>query len=197
MRLPILTIAVLLCYCSFAQLDPADALRAKLGEKEIEDKKKLEAPFPLDTATKKFAFIEVVNIDSTSAATLYSRAKLFIANSFVSAKDVVQLADDDTKTVVCKGAYETNGLGSVKFKLTIQCKDNRYRYTITDFTHIAYFTNISFTGGELENKFPDCGRMNMIMSQWKTIKGFAYRAAVNTIAQMKVAMKGSGANDNW
>jgi hypothetical protein len=89
----------------------------------------------------KYEFTEVVNVDSANADKLYSRAKIFIVDAFKSGKDVTQLNDDASKTVIGKGIIQISFkslIGSadkklVNFKLTIQCKDGRYKYTLTNF----------------------------------------------------------------
>jgi len=88
-----------------------------------------------------YELTEVVQLDSVSAANLYSRAKKFVAINFNSGKAVTQLNDDNTKTVIGKGvttALVNPGIGThvpinVDYTFTIQCKDNRYKYSITDF----------------------------------------------------------------
>jgi hypothetical protein len=88
-----------------------------------------------------YEFTEVVKLDSASADKLYSNAKLFIVDAFKSGKDVTQLNDDNSKTIAASGNDKivTKGfVGSaidkrVKFRILIQCKDGRYKYTINNF----------------------------------------------------------------
>lgn len=83
----------------------------------------------------------MIPVDSVSGVDLYSRAKKFVAVNFNSGKAVTQLNDDNTKTGIGKGITTTlvnPGLGTrvpikVDYTFTIQCKDNRYKYSITDF----------------------------------------------------------------
>lgn len=82
-------------------------------------------------ADGKYEYTGVVNVDSASADKLYSNAKLFIADNFKSGKDVTQLNDDYSKTVIGRGIEH-----SVKFKITIQCKEGKYRYVVEDFEYI-------------------------------------------------------------
>lgn len=92
-------------------------------------------------ADGKYEFTEVVNVDSVSADKLYSNAKIFIVHAFKSGKDVTQLNDDNTKTVIGKANMHliVSGLiGSaidkwVNYTVTIQCKDGRYKYSFSDF----------------------------------------------------------------
>jgi hypothetical protein len=98
---------------------------------------------PLDSATNEIVYTEVVKVDSVSAADLYSRAKLFVADVYKSSKDVTQLNDDASKTILIKpityvqfsglmtSAYSAN----VQYQLKIEIKDNRYRYRIEGFDY--------------------------------------------------------------
>ena len=56
----------------------------------------------MDIDTLQFNFSEVVQVDTLNAKTLYSNAKLLIANA-VSAKNVTQLEDENSNTIVVKG----------------------------------------------------------------------------------------------
>ncbi|MBA3707160.1 MAG: DUF4468 domain-containing protein, partial [Bacteroidetes bacterium] len=91
-------------------------------------------------ADGQYEYSEVVNVDSFFASKLYSNAKLFIVEAFKSGKDVTQLNDDNTKTVVGNGAdpIVLKGLAGsaidkyLKFRINIQSKDNKYKYTINN-----------------------------------------------------------------
>ncbi len=107
---------------------------------------------------------EVVKLDSTTQKELYSRAKLFFAESFKSAKKVIQL-DDGSSIIVGKGITTfTSGKGLTKanidisFLLKIELKEGQYRYTIS---------NIVTTGYAIP-----------IEQYWKKLYG-PYRPAVN------------------
>ena len=92
-------------------------------------------------ADGKYEYTEVVNVDSSDAASLYSKAKMFIVSAFKSGKDVTQLNDDNSKTVIGKGVTPVSikiiigppVSSYVGFTISIQCKNNRYRYLINDF----------------------------------------------------------------
>lgn len=102
-----------------------------------------------------YEYSEVVSVDSTSAQKLYSNAKIFVVTAFKSGKAVTQMNDDASKTVAGNGTDQivTKGLvGSavdkfILFRILIQCKDGRYRYTITNF-------KINFTNGVESVTYP-------------------------------------------
>lgn len=69
------------------------------------------------------------------AQDLFLKAKLWIAENFNSAQDVIQLDSPETNTIVCKGIYlyDQGKLSEMRVHLTlkIEAKENRFRYTIT------------------------------------------------------------------
>jgi hypothetical protein len=97
---------------------------------------------PKDSVTGKMTYTDVVKIDSSKANELYSKAKMWIAEAFKSAKDVMQLDDKDNSTLIAKGLTIWNGkalgstsqIGYVHFTIKIECKEGRYKYTFTDYT---------------------------------------------------------------
>jgi hypothetical protein len=59
-----------------------------------------------------------------------------VAVTYKSAQDVIQLDDKDAGRLICKGNFQTTWLTNqawVRHVLTIEVKDGRYRYTLTDF----------------------------------------------------------------
>lgn len=92
-----------------------------------------------------YEYAEVVQLDSTyKKELLYKNSKLFFANVFKSAKDVLQYDDRDEGKVIGKGNFNIEGgqivfLTSVtekwrvNFSLEIFAKHGRYRYRIYDF----------------------------------------------------------------
>lgn len=106
----------------------------------------------------RYELTEVVKAENSSAEDLYSNAKKFIALKFKSGKEVTQLNDENSKTVVGKGSMTVKlkiSIGSpvyspVDYTFTISCKDNKYRYSITDF--LFYNTGDLRTTKELEDE---------------------------------------------
>lgn len=152
---------------------------------------------PLDSATQKYTYTEVVKVDSASADALYSRAKVALAKLFVSGKDVSQVNDDNAKQVVGKGFTEcitSDGMmkrnfGKIWFVLTIQCKDGRYKYTITDFEQES--TAWPYTLGALEQE-----KVKLITKNtWNRIRSYTADQMTTLIADLKKIMS-NAANSN-
>ncbi len=142
-------------------------------------------------------YTEVVSVDSLTADQLFSRAKLYIANSFVSAKDVTELSDDQGKTIVAKGNFKVrpHGLGSaqsfVKFKLTIANKDRRYRYSFTDIVFVYQAGSVTRV---FETGINEIEAGGVTKKQWSNVRDQVNETIDKMIADLKKQM---GVNDNW
>ena len=110
----------------------------------------------------KINYTEIVKIDSSiNKATLFLNAKMFFVNEFKSAKDVIQLEDRESGTIIGKGYFTYNwDMGKNSYvemkiwhtiKLTI--KDGKYRYEITDFIH-SDLTHIPGLSSSWSNELP-------------------------------------------
>lgn len=93
----------------------------------------------------KLNYNDIVKTDSIVKQELYSNAKLFFANKFKSANDVIQLDDKENTIIVGKGyndIFIKSKTSSFKtqlwFTIKIQCKDGRYKYEIYDLYFKSY-----------------------------------------------------------
>lgn len=80
---------------------------------------------------------KVITLDSTTSKEIYQRAKLYFAEAYKSAKDVIQLDDAEQGVIVGKAfTKETYTVMlaiaelEVWYMLRVECKEGRYRYTI-------------------------------------------------------------------
>lgn len=100
-------------------------------------------------------FSEVVNVDSVKSEELYKRAKEWLFKTYVSSPDVIALDDKESRTIAGNGAMSFNPkgfgslyfIGNIKYKITIVCKDGRYKVEIGTFFHKSSdyrFINESF-----------------------------------------------------
>lgn len=73
-------------------------------------------------------------------------AKRWFVDTFKDAKEVIQLEDAATNTIVGKGSFKykptinnssQGRVGSMQFSVEVGCKDGRYRVRFYDFTHVA------------------------------------------------------------
>ena len=143
---------------------------------------------------------DIVTVESATADQLYSRGKLFVAQNFKSGKEVTQMNDDAGKQIVGNGtlAVTFRALGSVhpggfvSYRLTIQCKEGKYRFTIKEFTHDGV-GNLN-DGGPLEKE----GVKNIFKKDWKGIKDQTNTKILKLISALKNYMSGkSVATQGW
>lgn len=157
---------------------------------------------PVNPDTHLVDFTEVVKVDSATAKVLYSNAKLYMANAFVSGKAATQLNDDENFTIVGNG-YISVGVstmlgkkpcGGFDFKVTIQCKDGRYRYSFTGFNHSA-------SGGDACGPIEKAksGNFDVTKKDWNNWKDMVRSQINTTIVDLKKYMEGSVAatKGNW
>lgn len=91
--------------------------------------------YPKPLVEGKVIYSEVVQVDSTSKEELYRRAKVWIANSFQSAKAVIDLDEKESQNVIGKGNIQWSTFGlligknsrTVKFTFYIKAKDNKVK----------------------------------------------------------------------
>lgn len=122
------------------------------------------------TSFSQDTWTEVVIVDSTNASTLYSKAKLWVANTYNSGKSVTDLSDENTHTIIIKAqsnelgnnqnlkglvAFRTNlTCGYIEYTLKIYCKDNRFKYEITNINHVWHTSSSpdnDYSGGDISN----------------------------------------------
>ena len=96
---------------------------------------------PIDSVTKKITYTEVVQ-QPGSRDTLYNRALHWCNIFFKNPQEVTKVRDKESGKVEgisrfklynapSKDGTKTDG-GVVQFTFTIECKENKYRYKITD-----------------------------------------------------------------
>jgi hypothetical protein len=105
---------------------------------------------PYDTITKKITYTEVVQQKGIKDS-LYNRAIHWCNTFFKNAQSVTKIRDKEDGKI--EGIYRFKiyhttlkdstklDAGIVSFSFTIACKENRYKYTVTDFNSkgVSYF----------------------------------------------------------
>ena len=160
--------------------------------------------FPRDE-NGKIIFTEVVQVDSTlNQSQLFGNAKLFFANTFKSAKDVIQLEDKENGRIVGKGLSNIyiTVLTPVKMKLhysiLIECKDGRYKYTIYDLYYEDYpdkYNSYRTSKTPIENTFETkryYNRKGQPKSLFKQYKEKTEAEIENLVKLIKESMETSG-----
>lgn len=154
-----------------------------------------------DIDTVRFYYSGVSIIDSaTPAKILQSRARIFITENFKSARDVIQMDDQDAGVIIVKAVFApiakmgilgSREYGWVNFMLKMQFKDGKYKYTFSDFSHEGSTSNghTAFAGGTLTNIKPGCGTFYMTMGYWRQVKQDACEEERSLVDRIEAAMK--------
>jgi len=82
---------------------------------------------PRDADSGKFVYQEVVPVDGVTATDLYSRAKAWVALSYRSAKDVIQLDDPAVGRLIARGNFKVSvyaGEAWIQHTLTMEVLDS-------------------------------------------------------------------------
>lgn len=162
--------------------------------------------FPVDKETGLVTYEGVVQVDSSSAEELYSKAKLWLANIFVKSQNVIDLDDPKSKIIVIKGRSPVvikGNLGKedggyVAFKLSLLFKDGRYKYILTEINHVYDVGKAGFgSGGNIENETPACGKFFLTMKNWNRIKGQTNDFAIGIIKSLQTDMTKAHATEGW
>ncbi len=108
-----------------------------------------QAPFPVDERGK-YTFQEVTEIHGMDQKALFENGKSFMKKlKLLNSKTNYLSVDNDNFTITNKGSFYVYQHGSVnraidgavEYDLTLEIKDGRYRYTITNFIFNEYKRN--------------------------------------------------------
>lgn len=110
-------------------------------------------------AQEVYSFSEVVKVEDSQKQpkSLYASAKMWFTQSFKNPKEVIILDDSENNILVGRGnmPYKSKIFsgsaareGYITFDVTIACKDGRYKYDITNFTHSGNTVNYGLITNE-------------------------------------------------
>ena len=94
---------------------------------------------PTDPETKKITFQETITLEAISKADLFERAKSWMTNYYKTNKfDMLNEADskivhEGSLAIMLTYDFKYKAEYDVLYNITMQAKDGRYRYNITDF----------------------------------------------------------------
>ena len=81
---------------------------------------------------------------------------------------------------------QTDYTGKFTMKVSIECKENRYKYTVSDIKHTSKSGDA--TGGSIDNIVPECGSMTLGDITWKKLRGEAVRNANLVVTDLRQGM---------
>ncbi len=99
---------------------------------------------------KPLIFEQVIQVDGVEKNILYDRIKKWIAISYVDANTVIKLDDKEIGELVVKGSIKYSrdkfinacATGYIDYTLQISVKDNKYKYQISQISHISTSTEM-------------------------------------------------------
>lgn len=112
----------------------------------------------------KVIISEVIQTPNISAKDLYSNTLLWISQTFNSSKSVIQTQNQETGLLTLRAHISVSENSWTDFAMTIQVKDGRYKYSITDivFRYSQKFQDY----GAYDNKIEENEVFNTA-SDWK------------------------------
>lgn len=164
-------------------------------ETTTDDQKKL---------VKETKYTEVINTDSLPASELLKRAVNWVkletikyekTNGVTTATKAECIAKFNVKPKELNP--ECDYTGTYSMKIVIECKDNKYRYTVNQIKHLSKSGRT--TAGSIDNIVPECGSMVMSAVIWKKLKGEGIKCATILINDLKEGMTkdSKGEGDEW
>lgn len=153
---------------------------------------------PTPTDKKMDDVTEVIDVPNKTKVQIFEDSRIWIAQSFKSANNVIQYADKDTGSIIgkgnipypCDGFVDCGAFGKdkVNFTIKIDSKDNKARVTISDITR----TNLTYVQGGYNANIGKESPINIVEHQQKiTMK------LQDVVGQYKNAITSKDTNQNW
>lgn len=147
-------------------------------------------------------YTEVVTVNNTDANSLYSKAKLWLAQNYNDATKITKLDDTANHTLLAKPLIRFTSkifmggagrAGWISYDLEIACKDGRYKYTFSNFIHNGSTTDIGLItyADELPNLL--VGKKQRVAAT-NELRATIENTVLPLISSLKKAME---TNDNW
>ena len=149
---------------------------------------------PRDPGTGRITYQAVVMVEGVPAPELYSRAKLWVSKTYRSGKAVIDLDDKDAGRIVAKGIFVVPYAGidtmDIRHEMTVEVKEGRFRYTLTDMANLITKGQYAGTEGPLEDqaKNPFFGRKT-----WERV----HANCLEIIDSLVKAMNQPASADSW
>jgi len=111
----------------------------------------------------KVFYTNVIEVKNISASQLYNGAKLWIGKTFVSSKSVID-SDVENNSLILKGYIAIDENTNINITLTLQFKDGKYKYELTDITNEFSLRSVDITNTDPIEKMPffvDCNNIKI------------------------------------
>ncbi len=153
----------------------------------------------------KVMYRDVMEFPDKNKSEILSAVELWMAHNFQDSRSVKELVDKEGGVVVGNGLFSgicaKNGFGvkkcnsNVKYQMTIEVKEQKLRYSITNFSHYFDPGETTVDGGALEQEKPP-GKMSGMQNKiWDQIKLETDKKTNELIKSLQSSIKGK--NDDW
>ncbi|MGQ0828636.1 MAG: DUF4468 domain-containing protein [Bacteroidota bacterium] len=127
---------------------------------------------PIDSISSNAFYTEIIRVDSLTKDELYIKGREWMANTFKSANDVIQMDDKSAGLIIGKGlSYITmndKAAGLINYTIALYFKDGRYKYEIKNIMH--EIPGSVSSGGDIGHEYPACGKWGLFQKQWDAIR---------------------------
>lgn len=139
----------------------------------------------INDKTGRVVYMDVIEVSGMSQENIYINLKSWIAHTYNSYQDVVQFDDKDNHKIMLNSRFTVynkmkglrNDYGDMKYSLTLEARDGRFRYTITDFIHNGNPVKKIKDGGPIEELY-DTDDKIMFVSMQSTYDNFLYQTEI-------------------
>lgn len=94
---------------------------------------------PIDSQTGRVLYEKIIEVDSLSKETIYTKALEWFALKFTSSNDVIQFKDEESGKIIGKGSMKIEYYSRepiLSFTITVWIKEGRSKVVLTDFTYL-------------------------------------------------------------
>jgi|GEM_PF-3190181 len=158
------------------------------------EKFKNEEEITVSSEENRFVLIDSIDLSKDE---LYARAKTYIAYSFKSAQDVIQLDDKDNGKIIAKGnftsftnqAFGMKYFSIIEFTFTIDVRDGKFRGIIENLYQNGLTNDSGVKGGSFENEKPVVGTLFFPKNYWVKVKEQGRIDAIKHLEDFSAYMK--------
>ena len=153
---------------------------------------------PRNPETQKVEYVEIVEVPQATKATLFAKAQTWMATTFRSANQTIQLADKETGTLIAKGTMPTRvramgrdyPAGVFRLTMAVQVKDGKYKVTLSEIVHEGDINpNGAATMGPIENSAKASMIRYPTRKQWDELRANFHDDALKFLAKFKETMQ--------
>lgn len=158
------------------------------------------AVLPIDAATRRITYSEVVPVAGVSQAELYTRAKIWMASAYSSAPEVVKADEKEAGVIIIRSSteipmvvYGSDAAQSAWYSLVLHFKDGRYKYLVTGY-HLVYATYSAPVEDALK---PESRKTKAEEKQAKQYEAGIAAHAQSLINNLKASLSQSPVSADW